>query len=257
MSFYSFLLKTNQVFKEERILVISMSKITREKFKTYGNVFDDFTNRNLFKLISQGYFEEMKSPIALGKEANIFTAVKKDGTRVIVKIYRLETCDFNRMYEYMKSDDRYHNVKKTRRNVIFAWTQREYRNLHKAREAGLKVPMPHHFMNNILIEEFIGKDDPAPKLKDCAPENPEKFFKKTVEYMRLLYKAGLVHGDLSPFNILNYEDDPVFIDFSQATITTSSVAKELLERDVNNVCSYFKKLGMKIDQEKITKNIKS
>ncbi|MBU0461079.1 MAG: serine protein kinase RIO, partial [Nanoarchaeota archaeon] len=66
-----------------------MAKTVREKFKTYGNVFDQFTIRNLFELSSKGYFEEMKSPISIGKEANIFSAEKQDGTKIIVKIYRL------------------------------------------------------------------------------------------------------------------------------------------------------------------------
>ncbi|MFT4304627.1 MAG: serine protein kinase RIO, partial [Candidatus Woesearchaeota archaeon] len=80
-----------------------MAKITREKFKTYGNVFDEFTLRNLFKLNSQGYFEDFLTPIALGKESNVFSAIRKDGKKVIVKIYRLENCDFNKMYDYIKA----------------------------------------------------------------------------------------------------------------------------------------------------------
>ena len=77
-----------------------MAKITKEKFKTYGNVFDQFTMRNIFKLASQGHFEDIMSPISIGKEANIFSAIKKDKTKVILKIYRLENCDFNIMYSY-------------------------------------------------------------------------------------------------------------------------------------------------------------
>ena len=72
--------------------------VTREKFKTYKNVFDNFTDRNIFKLSSQGHFDQMESPLFIGKESNVFTALK-DNKRIIVKIYRLETCDFNRMNE--------------------------------------------------------------------------------------------------------------------------------------------------------------
>ncbi|PIN69194.1 serine protein kinase RIO, partial [Candidatus Woesearchaeota archaeon CG11_big_fil_rev_8_21_14_0_20_43_8] len=74
----------------------------KEKFKTYGDVFDNFTNRVLFKLMSQEHFEEdTLSPISIGKEANVFSAKTKDGEFVVVKIYRLETCDFTRMFEYI------------------------------------------------------------------------------------------------------------------------------------------------------------
>ena len=116
-----------------------MPKITREKFKSMHNVFDEFTNRAIFKLISQGHFDGLQSPISIGKEANIFTALKGD-RKVIVKIYRLETCDFNKMYDYIKEDPRYVNLKGKKRKIIFAWVQREFRNLLIARQASVNVP---------------------------------------------------------------------------------------------------------------------
>ena len=61
----------------------------QEKFKTYKAVFDDKTLQALFKLESEGYFEELRSPVSIGKESNVFSAIKKDGTYVIVKIYRI------------------------------------------------------------------------------------------------------------------------------------------------------------------------
>jgi len=82
----------------------------REDFKTMHNVFDEFTNRNLFKLISQGHFRGLESPISIGKESNVFSALTKDDRRVMVKIYRLETCDFNRMYDYIKEKQEAHNL---------------------------------------------------------------------------------------------------------------------------------------------------
>ena len=228
-----------------------MAKITREKFKTYGNVFDEFTLRNLFKLSSQGYFEDILSPIALGKESNVFSAIRKDGKKVIVKIYRLENCDFNNMYYYIKADNRYTNISKSRRNVIFAWTQREFRNLHKARDLGVNVPTPLHFMHNILIEEFIGDNNAAPKLKDAIPSDIKDFFDKLINEMRKLHKGGLVHGDLSSFNILNFKEKPCLIDFSQATETKSQNYEELLKRDIKNIHSFFKKYKLVVNEDEI------
>ncbi|MGM5487743.1 MAG: serine protein kinase RIO [Nanobdellota archaeon] len=225
-----------------------MSKITREKFKTFGNVFDEFTLRNLFRLESQGHFQELKSPVQIGKEANIFSARTKDKD-IIVKIYRLETCDFKRMYDYIKHDMRYINLKRSRRQIIFSWTQREYRNILKAREVGVRVPTPIVFRDNIILMEQIGSPDPAPQLKDAYPEKPEEFFEKIIQYMRLLWQdARLVHGDLSQFNILN-DRKPVFIDFSQSLTTESMVAKEYLRRDIKNVITFFKKLNLHSDEE--------
>ncbi len=231
-----------------------MSRITREKFKTFGNVFDEFTLRNLFKLESQGHFEELKSPVKIGKEANVFSARTKEKD-IIIKIYRLETCDFKRMYDYIQHDLRYINVKRSRRQIIFAWTQREYRNLLKARDAGVKVPTPMVFKDNIILMEQIGYPEPAPPLKDAYPDDPDAFFKKIVEYMRFLWqKAGLVHGDLSHFNILN-NNRPVFIDFSQSLTTESPIARDYLRRDIKNIANFFQKLQLEIDQEDIYKQI--
>ena len=223
--------------------------MTKEKFKVMHNVFDEFTNLTLLKLISKGYIDGLESTLYVGKEANIFTALR-EGKRVIAKIYRLETCDFNRMYDYIKYDPRYQGLKKKKRKIIFSWVQREFRNLMKARQAGVRVPMPITFLNNVLVIEFIGKDEIALKLKDSIPKNKKKFFNEIIDNMKKLYKDGLVHADLSSFNILNFNEEPVFIDMSQATTTEDVRSKEYLERDINNIITFFNKLKIKINKEK-------
>jgi|TARA_Y100000310_G_scaffold238535_1_gene241933 RIO kinase 1 len=241
-----------------------MPKATKEKFKegkgrfkTKHGVFDDFTNRTLFKLITEGHFKGLESPINIGKESNVFSALTKEGKRVIVKIYRLETCDFNIMYSYIKDDPRYTNLKDKKRKVIFAWTQREYRNLMNAREAQVSVPIPITFSNNVLVLEFVGKNNIiAPKLKDKIPKNKKLFFNKIVDNIKKLHKYGLVHADLSAFNILNFDETPVFIDMSQATTIRHPRAEEFLQRDVKNICAFFNKIGLKVDEESTLKKIK-
>lgn len=227
----------------------------REEFKTLGNVFDLFTEKNIFKLISQGYIDGLHSPLSIGKESNVFTA-KKDGEIRIVKIYRLQTCDFNRMYDYIKADPRYSGVSNKRRDVIFAWAHREYRNLLKAREAEVRVPTPYASLQNILVMEFIGDEQAARKLKDSPPDDHEQFFEDLIEQLRRLYKAGLVHADLSGFNILNHHEKPVLIDMSQTTQLDDPNAERFLERDVHNICKLFEKFGVKTDEEKVLKQIK-
>ena len=131
--------------------------MTKEKFKTKHDVFDEHTNRVIYKLITEGHFKGLESPICIGKESNVFSALTNDGRKVIVKVYRLQTCDFNRMYDYIKADPRFANLKKNRRGIIFAWVQREYRNLFKAREGNVKVPIPIKFSKNVLVESVDSK----------------------------------------------------------------------------------------------------
>jgi len=226
----------------------------REEYKTLKNVFDLFTEKNLFKLISQGYFDGLHSPLSMGKEANVFTAKKEEEIR-IVKIYRLQTCDFNKMYDYLRVDPRYSAIKSNRRDVIFSWAHREHRNLLKAREAGVRVPTPYTAFFNILVMEFIGDEQAAQKINKDKPENPQEFFKEVIEQMKKLYKAGLIHADLSGFNILNYRQKPVLIDMSQATPLENPNATEYLKRDVHNICEVFRKWGVKTDEEEVLKKV--
>tara|TARA_Y100000310_G_scaffold304369_1_gene343451 strand:+ start:998 stop:1708 length:711 start_codon:yes stop_codon:yes gene_type:complete len=228
---------------------------SKEKFKTKHGVFDNFTNATLYKLISRGFFEGMESPISIGKESNVFSAIRKDNSKAIIKIYRLETCDFNRMYSYIQSDPRYPRIKKSRRKIIFNWAQREYRNLLRAREASVPVPTPYGIVNNVFVMEFIGTKQVAPKLKDLPPENPKKFFNNIIDNMIKLHKTKLVHGDLSPFNILNFKESPVFIDFSQGTTTDHPNVEEYLKRDIKNITVFFRKQGLTISDENIYKKI--
>ncbi|MBS3152374.1 serine protein kinase RIO [Candidatus Woesearchaeota archaeon] len=230
---------------------------TKEKFKTYKNVFDEKTLRVLFKLESEGYFEELKSPISIGKESNVFTAIKKDGTYVVVKIYRINTADFKRMYKYIGCDPRFKGLSNQRRKVVFAWAQREYRNLLIANQAGARVPVPYAVMDNILVMELIGKNnEPAPRLKDKPPKNVKKFIKELINNLTIFYKSGFIHGDLSEFNILNYNDTPYIIDLSHGVKLDYSGMQELLDRDIKNLKKYFSKLGLDVDIENILKNLK-
>jgi RIO kinase 1 len=234
-----------------------MVRKSKEIWKVYKNVFDQFTERLIFKLKTQKVIDELKSPIQIGKEANVFSASTPANRDVIVKIYRLESCNFNQMFNYIKQDVRFMHLKKRRREIIFAWVQREHRNLLKARGAGVRVPTPLAYLNNIIVLEFIGDDEVAPQLKNAIPKNPEKFFKDLMsDYKKLYQDASLIHGDFSEFNILNYKEKPVMIDFSQCTPIKSPNANELLVRDIKNICRFFNKIGYETDKSEVISYIK-
>jgi RIO kinase 1 len=222
-----------------------MANYSREAWKTYKNVFDTFTENILMKLQGQGHFDELLRPINLGKEANVFLASKADAF-VVIKIYRTMNCNFNKMHDYLAHDERYMNIKNQKRKVIFSWVQREYANLFIAREV-IMVPTPYVVNNNVLIMELVGHgEEPAPMLKDKPPKNPQAFYDEVRAMMDALKSKNLVHGDLSPFNILNNDERPVFIDFSQGSTMNSPGANELWTRDISNVNTFFARHGAQV-----------
>ncbi len=231
-----------------------VTRTGQERFRTIKGVFDEFTERNLFELQSRGYFDQLLGPVKVGKESNVFLAKRGDES-VIVKIYRIQNYDFKRMYDYIRKDSRYEKLRNKRREIIFAWTQREYKNLHRAQEAGINAPKPIAWKFNIIVEEMIGDDGPALPLKDLKPKNPKQFFEEVVEQMRKLYYSGLIHGDLSAFNILNHHEKPYLIDFSQGTLTKTPNSNELLERDVKNIVLFFNGRGVKAEVEQTFKKV--
>lgn len=224
---------------------------SREEWKIQHGVFDQFTLRIIEKLRGEGHFDELKGALALGKEANVFTTQAEEPT--VVKIYRLENRDFNQMLSYLRQDPRYMHSKTRKREIVFNWAQREYRNLLLAREA-IPVPKPIAHRKNVIVMQQIGDKHPAEQLKDLPPKNPEEFFDQIITYMKKLWDIQLVHGDLSNFNILNHQEHPIFIDFSQCSRTDSPNAEELWERDVKNIKLAAKKCGLELEDEAFTRN---
>jgi RIO kinase 1 len=229
-------------------------KKSKEKFKVYHDVFEPITIKALQKLNINGYFDYIEKEISIGKEANVFLA-KKGDEKVVLKIYRIAVMDFKKLKDYFLMDPRFPKVRNSRYDLIFNWTKKEYRNLVKAYSNLVRVPTPITSYKNVLIESFIGDEIPAPKLKDEIPENPEDFFEDLIENVeKLVFNAKVIHGDLSEYNILNYKERPVIIDFSQSLPAYSPQAYQLLKRDLEKVEKFFKKY-LKEDKvkEKINK----
>lgn len=230
-------------------MAIQKEHTQQERFKAFSHVFDEGTLRAVFKVASTGQFETLLSPIKIGKEANLFTAKKGDDWRC-VKVYRIAS-NFKKMFEYMAPDPRYAGLKRNKMSIIFTWAIKEYRNLLRAREAGVRVPKPYYVFKNVLVMEHIGHDLPAPQLNNSTPQNPEEFYEMLISNIRTLYQdAKLVHADLSQFNVLNCEEKPVIIDFSHAVDLKYPNAQQMLERDVKIICDYFNKRGMALDYMK-------
>ena len=219
--------------------------------KTLDEVFDKPTLLVLYKYISSGYIETLDYPLSTGKEANVFHATTPQGGSLAVKIFRTNTATFRSFMTYIAGDPRFGHVKPNRRDIVYVWAQKEYKNLQRYFEAGVRVPNPVAWRQNVLLMEFVGDEGtPAPRLKDAPPADPQKAYETlTAQYRLGVDKGSLVHGDFSEFNILNLGEELVTIDVAQAVLLHHPMARDLLQRDAKNLSAYFRRLGVKCTPE--------
>ena len=90
---------------------------------------------------------------------------------------------------------------------------------------------------------------PAYLLHEDPPQRPREFYEKLIKEMKKVLDAGLVHTDLSEFNVLNYNEEPILIDFSQAVDLRYPNVQRFLRRDVRNVVRYFSARGLALDED--------
>jgi RIO kinase 1 len=230
-----------------------------EARKTFAKVFDRRTIQAIHRLATRGYFELVEHVISTGKEAHVFQAVDKGGNARAVKVYKTGTSDFNKMHIYIHGDRRFGNVRGNKRDMVFAWTQKEFKNLLLINKAGIACPMPLAFFENVLVMEFIGKDGKAaPTLREAPAEDIKAAYKELVGFLaRMLFKAELVHADFSEYNILNNSGKLVLIDAGQAVLTSHPEAEPFFERDLKNVAAYFSKHGLEKTAEQVRLDVRA
>jgi len=133
------------------------------------------------------------------------------------------------------------------------WPMQEWTMLRRAWEAGVSVPYPVEHTDHGLMMEFIGDDSQAaPKLAQgrLSPAELASAWDQVVDNLRALTAAGLVHADLSAYNLLWWQERIVVIDLPQAVeFTTNTDAYDLLHRDVANVADWFTRHGFPVDVE--------
>ena len=219
--------------------------------KTYDEVFDRENLMRIYKLFSDGVIDQIDFPISSGKEGNVFRASTVTKDYLAVKIYRTSTATFKDMNRYIAGDPRFKGLSGNRRNLIMAWSSKEFRNLQRLTDAGVRVPTPVARYRNIIVMEYIGTEaGPAPMMKDVVLEDPEGTMELLLHYVSLAYhEAGLVHSDLSEFNVLMGEEGPVVIDVGQAVLLEHPLSREFLVRDLRNMARFFKKYGLALDVE--------
>ena len=237
-----------------------------EQNKIDSGIFDTKTMVFLSKFYNKGVIGKLNFMIAKGKEANVYVAqpgeseLVKSVSFIVIKFFRVETSSFLKMSDYMVGDPRFSKIRLTKSTIVKTWCRKEMGNLRIAEAAGVSAPKPYYANGSILAMEFIGDENgtPAPQLKDITVDNPEEFLDLTIEQAKKLYQRGLVHADLSEFNILVQEQKPYLIDMGQAVVLKHPNAQMFLERDVGVLLKHFlKRYKIKKDTETVLNYIMS
>jgi len=225
-----------------------------DAYDVEAEVFDEPTLRALYKLVSDGHVRAVGGVVSSGKEANVVDADGHDG-EVALKIYRVATSSFDEMRRYLEGDPRFEGAR-SKKELVVEWVRREYSNLRRAADAGVRVPEPVAHERNVLVSGFVGDDGVrAPRLNEVGVENPRTCYEVVVEYASRLYDAGVVHGDLSEYNLLVHDGEVVVIDMGQSVDAEHPRADELLENDCGNVARFFSSLGVETDRDEVLKRV--
>jgi len=229
-------------YLERRVDALKTNRTGDEK-ETEAEVFDKKTLMTIYEFMKDGYIDSVHYPISTGKEGNVFYATDEEDEPMALKIFRTSTSTFKRVAKYVEGDPRFKGVTGNRWKLIYAWVNKEFKNLDRYEKAGIPVPQPITFAHNCLLMEYIGDETgPAPQLKDVVLDDPDGTYEDVLSFIIDGWQeAHLVHGDLSEYNILMMDGEPIMIDVGQAMTRDHYNAKELLERDIHNINSFFKR----------------
>jgi RIO kinase 1 len=202
-------------------------------------------------MLSAGLVTEVTGLISAGKEADVYLA-GYNGAPIAVKVYRL----------YRTSHRGGRPIKQDSTGWLAA---KEYEMTRQAWKGGARVPAPARRVENMFSMRYLGGEDgPAPRLQDVELEDPDDFLENVLVGVETLARAGVVHSDLSAYNILVHQGEPWFIDLSEAIRVDRggtfpwqrlNEASAALNRGMRALQVYFGKYGTDIEIEPFVSGI--
>ncbi len=204
-------------------------------------------------LIRDGLVDEVLRPLKSGKEASVYVVLAGGEIRC-AKVYKQASQrSFRQAAQYtegrkvrnsrqaraMEKGSRY-----GRKEQEDAWQNSEVNALYRLAAAGVRVPKPHCFVDGVLLMELVADaaGNAAPRLNDLTLTDVEarRYHAMLITQVVRMLCAGLIHGDLSEYNVLVDAHGPVIIDLPQAVDAAgNNNAERMLERDVDNLTVYF------------------
>ena len=211
------------------------------------------TPKRIQPLVDDGLVDEVLRPLMSGKEADVF--VVRCGAKMrCAKIYKeAAKRSFKKAAQYtegrkVRNSRRARAMEKGskfgRKQQEETWQNAEVDALYRLASAGVRVPQPYGCFDGVLLMELITDEDGAvaPRLNDVSMSEEQALedHAMVMQYVVRMLCAGLVHGDLSEFNVLVDADGPVIIDLPQAVdAAANNNAFSMLERDVGNMSAYY------------------
>jgi RIO kinase 1 len=209
--------------------------------------------KSIQPLIEDGLVDEVLRSLMSGKEAQVFL-VRCGDEICCAKVYKdVADRSFKKAVEYQEG----RKIRNTRRQramekrskfgrdqMEVVWQQAEVDALYRLADAGVRVPKVYGLYGGVLLMELIRGADgqAAPRLNDISmsPQQAIKDHATLMNYVLRMMCIGLIHGDLSEFNVLQEEQGPVIIDLPQAVnAAANNSAKSMLLRDVDNITQYY------------------
>lgn len=207
----------------------------------------------LLPLVEDGLIDEVQTQLMSGKEADVYIVRSGDDIKC-AKVYKeIEQRSFKQAVAYREG----RKVKNSRRARAMekgskfgrdeqekVWQNAEIDALYKLSAAGVRVPQPYGCFDGVLLMELVTDDEGsvAPRLNDISlsKEQALRDHDLMIQYVTRMLCVGIIHGDLSEFNVLVDHLGPVIIDLPQAVdASANNNAKWMLERDVNNMTTYY------------------
>jgi RIO kinase 1 len=204
-------------------------------------------------LVHNGLVDEVVSQLMSGKEAEVYV-VRSMGELRCAKVYKdADHRSFSKQAQYQEGRKTRNsrqaramakNTKYGRNEQEGAWQNAEVDALRRLADAGVRVPQIFSYVGGIVLMELVADADgnPAPRLNDVRLTGTQArdYHRLLIRQIVLMLCTGLVHGDLSEYNVLVGSDGPVIIDLPQAIDAAgNNNAAAMLERDVANITAYF------------------
>lgn len=230
----------------------------------------------------QALITDILAQVKGGKEASVYRCVAHESTGkqlLAAKVYRprqFRNLRNDKLYregrDLLKADGR--PAKKTDHRLMRAvnkktsfgvqaahtsWLMYEFNTLARLYKAGAAVPEPIAASDNAILMDYVGdRQTAAPTLNEIGMERSEAngLFDKVIQNIQLMLQLGLIHGDLSAYNILYWAGDITLIDFPQVTDSANNThAQFILQRDITRVCDYFSRQGVHCNPMQITQQL--